>query len=228
MAESAKPNKSKPTEVVECSECDARVAATVESSYDVFLDDPGFTIRYLFLKCPRCASAILAHQDDEDARYGQNPERWSIPIRLYPPASTRQLGVSVPEPIRNAFVEAVACFEAKAFTASAIMCRKVLEAVCVAHHAKGRGLAAQLKYLADKGEFDKRLFDWISALRVAGNEAAHDVGVTISREDAGDLLDFAEVVTEYMYTFREKYAAFQRRRSARTNKDKSGFDVDLE
>jgi hypothetical protein len=61
----------------------------------------------------------------------------------------------VPEPIRRAFADAVACFDAKAFTASAIMCRKVLEAVCVAHKAKGAGLAAQLKYLADHGELDR-------------------------------------------------------------------------
>jgi hypothetical protein len=61
----------------------------------------------------------------------------------------------------------------------------------------------------------------------AGNQAAHDVGVTVSREDAGDLLDFAEVVTEYLYTFRDKYEKFQSRRQERAKKGDSENDDDI-
>jgi hypothetical protein len=41
------------------------------------------------------------------------------------------------------------------------------------------------------------------------------VKVTVSREDAGDLLDLTEAVLEYLYTFKEKFEAFQKRRKTR-------------
>jgi hypothetical protein len=117
--------------LVPCEHCDAKVAGIVEGEYGIFADEPGISIRYLLLKCPQCGSPILANQDDEDARFGRAEEgqKWSRAERMYPGVTKRQLAFSVPKPIRKAFDEAVACFDAKAFTASAIMCRKVLEAV---------------------------------------------------------------------------------------------------
>lgn len=72
-----------------------------------------------------------------------------------------------------------------------------------------------MKDLSDRGELDKRLYKWITTLRMAGNEAAHDVKVTVSRDDASDLLDLTEAVAEYLYTFKEKFEAFQKRRETR-------------
>ena len=43
------------------------------------------------------------------------------PVRLYPDIADRHLGLAVPEPIREAFSKARACFtEARAYTACAI------------------------------------------------------------------------------------------------------------
>jgi hypothetical protein len=211
--------KAKETMVVACNNCDARVAATVEGFYQEYYDEPGFAVRYAFLRCPECKTPILTSQDDEDARFdGEDEEgdRWSKPTRMYPETKLARLGLSVPEPIRKAFAEAKSCFgNGKAYTACAIMCRKVLEGICDSHEAKGSNLAARLKDLSDRGELDKRLYDWITTLRIVGNEAAHDVGVTVSREDASDLLDLTEAVAEYLYTFKEKFETFQERRKGR-------------
>ena len=40
----------------------------------------------------------------------------------------------------------------------------------------------------DDGIIEKRLYEWADALRTVGNEAAHDVGADVSRDDARDLL----------------------------------------
>src|SRR5262249_10982762 len=121
----------KETIVVPCTECEATVAGIVQGSYVVYAEEPGFYVRWSLLSCPSCESAVLVVQDDEDASYGGGSgERWGKPTRLYPDMDDRQLGPAVPTPIRAAFSEARACYkEAKAYTACAIMCRKVLEGV---------------------------------------------------------------------------------------------------
>jgi hypothetical protein len=211
----------KQTILIVCETCDARVQATVEGSYVEFEEGPSVSIRFLLLRCPECRSPLLASQNDEDGRYfagAGDPDPWGGVERLYPDTRRRHLGVSVPEAIGKAFDEARACFEtAKAYTACAIMCRKVLDGVCDSHDAKGDNLAQRVKDLAEQGVLDKRLLEWITAVRVVGNEAAHDINITVSREDASDLLDLAEAVTEYLYTFKEKFDAFQKRRHRREN-----------
>ena len=208
---------SKETLLATCEHCEATVAGIVEGSYNRYIDEPGYSLRWSLLSCPSCQSPILVSQDDEDARYMDEPgDVWSKPTRLYPSLSDRQLGFAVPGPIRAAFAEARACYnEAKAYTACAIMCRKVLEGVCESHGASKGTLAQRLKQLSDSGQLDKRLFEWTDAMRLVGNEAAHDVNITVSREDASDLLDLAEAVAEYLYTIKEKFESFSKRRSAK-------------
>lgn len=52
----------------------------------------------------------------------------------------------------------------------------------------------------------------VDALRVVGNDAAHNVGATISRDDAADALAFAEATADYVYTFRARHGRFMARR----------------
>ena len=206
---------SKETILVPCAECEATVTGTVEGSYEEYAEEPGFHVRWSLLRCPSCKSAVLIVQDDEDSRFGMGSgDRWGNPTRLYPETDDRQLGAAVPSPIRAAFAEARACYkEAKAYTACAIMCRKVLEGVCESHGASSGSLAQRLKQLSDSGQIDKRLFEWTDAMRLVGNEAAHGVSATVSREDASDLLDLAEALAEYLYTIKEKFDAFSKRQA---------------
>lgn len=201
-----------------CDECDAKVTATVEGEYDIYHEEADFAVRFLLLRCPQCSNPLLVQQDDERARFahsrGHDVDRWGGSQRLYPKSELRELGASVPEPIRKAFGEACDAFDlAEAYTASAIMCRKVLEGICDTHKAPGRNLAARLESLYKSDQLDKRLYEWITELRIIGNEAAHDVNVQVSREDASDLLDFTEAAAEYIYTFKQKFDEFKERRA---------------
>jgi hypothetical protein len=95
------------------------------------------------------------------------------------------------------------------------MCRKTVEGLCVAHGITSPNLATSLKMLRDQGIIESRLFEWADALRLSGNEAAHGVALAVPAEDAKDILEFTNALLEYVFTFRDRFAAFQERRKRR-------------
>jgi len=202
--------------LLECQHCEAIVDA-VEIAHYEYQDwwDPGerapWNTRVTLAKCPVCDEAMLASQDNMPEESGASD--WSKPVRVYPP-SDRDLGFSVPKAIREAFTEARTCFRAKAYTAAAIMCRKTLEGICSVHGVKSSGtLAAQLKKLKENGTIENRLFEWAEELRTMGNEAAHGVELVIAPQDARDTLEFTEALLEYVFTYRDKFEEFKKRRA---------------
>ncbi len=106
------------------------------------------------------------------------------------------------------------------------MYRKTLEGVCQQHGMSASNLKASLANLKEKGVIEGRLFEWADELRLAGNEAAHDVNVEVQSRDAGDTIEFTKALLEYVYTFREKFEEFKERRSKKELKtDKSSTKV---
>lgn len=193
--------------LLECTRCAAIVEAQEVASY--FDDDEDVAQgKWTFAKCPRCTLPLLAVQCD----FGDGFDA-DTPSRVYPPRD-REMGDSVPKSIRTAFNEAMVCFKAKAYTASAIMCRKTLEGLCAEHGIKARNLSLSLKKLKDDGVIEARLFEWAEALRSLGNEAAHGVTSVISPHDAKDILEFTEALAEYVFTYRDKFERFKKRRAA--------------
>lgn len=193
--------------ILECKHCSVFVDATVIAQYEDEDPEgpPGLpNATWFFCKCPLCTFPMLAVSDilDEES-----------PGRVYPPAERRQLGDAVPKNIQEAFKEAAVCFRAKAFTASAIMCRKTLEGLCDAHGAKAGNLAKSLAKLRDEGIIEARLFEWAEELRVSGNEAAHGVDSKVSRQDCEDILEFTEALAQYVFTYRDKFQQFKQRRA---------------
>lgn len=186
--------------ILECKTCEALVNAEPVATYE--LGDE-FSTTYSLLRCPKCKGPFLT---DEDAIFGLSC--------LYPRPDTR-VNPNLPAPLKAAYEEAASCFKSKAYTATAIMCRKTLEGICVEHGATGRTLVASLKELKEKGVIENRLYEWADALRISGNEAAHDVNVTISAEDAKDIIEFTNALLEYVFTFRDKFEEFKTRRAGK-------------
>src|SRR5574341_1960646 len=108
--------------LVECTSCEAFVNGEVIGKYARHDEDSGLTGLYSFLRCPRCSEPFIVLQTDD----GMGFDMLGEPSRLYPPT---EMGVSlaIPSSLRFTYGEARACFRVKAYTATAIMCRKTLE-----------------------------------------------------------------------------------------------------
>lgn len=199
--------------LLECKHCEAIVDAKELYTHEYEWELEGYDAesRITLAKCPACNAPLLAGQDN---LFGDG---WDKPVRVFP-ARDREFGRAVPKDIARAFTEARTCSRAKAYTATVIMCRKTLECICAVHGVKSSGtpLAVQLRKLKENGTIESRLFEWAEALKTMGNEAAHVVDVVISPEDARDTLEFTEALVEYVFTYRDKFEEFKKRRAKAT------------
>ncbi len=198
--------------IVECPHCQTFVETDEIGAYEYLRHGENPSGRYLLLKCRRCEKPILVNQHN----VGNLAEGdiWDTPSRLYP-STEIHINPNAPPEIRTAYEEAVSCYQARAYTAAAIMCRKTLEGISAVHGIRERNLVGALRAMRDQGLIDERLYEWSDALRLAGNEAAHGVGITVSLDDARDMLDFANAILDYLFSFRQKFEEFQRRREGR-------------
>ena len=196
--------------IVECLECRSSVDANEAGAFERLSNGDGPSLLYTLLSCTACGAPVLIRQTN----IGNMPEgdKWDTPHLLFPSADLR-VNPNAPRDIQLAFDEACACYRAQAFTASAIMCRKTLEGICAAHGVDGRTLFASLREMKETGLIDDRLFEWSDSLRIAGNEAAHGVGLSIEQPDAKDILEFTNAILDYLFSYRDRFEQFKRRRN---------------
>jgi hypothetical protein len=190
--------------IVECEDCHAIVDAELVADFVDVSEEEGAAGKYSFLKCPKCHRPFVMLEVDFGAG-------WESPQRLYPPREA-SLDLSIPAPIRSILEEGTACFKAKAYTATAIMCRKTIEAIAKESGVAARNLDTALTSMRDKGIIERRLYDWADALRMLGNVAAHDMDAKVTPQDARDILDFTTALLEYVFTFQKRFEGFMARR----------------
>jgi Domain of unknown function (DUF4145) len=195
--------------IIECVDCRSYVDASARGSFERLSDGSGPSSLFSLLSCPNCDSPILVRQTN----IGNMAEgdRWDTPQLVYP-ATDLRVNPKAPRDIQLAFEEACSCYRAGAFTASAIMCRKTLEGICAAHGVTEDSLARSLRELHQQNLIDDRLFEWSDLLRMAGNEAAHGVGLSVQQPDAKDMLEFTNAIMDYLFSFRDRFEEFKRRR----------------
>jgi hypothetical protein len=206
---------------LDCLTCNrlvlARVLSSVIPEYDLDparynLDGQNSCTAFKVAYCPRCESVAFV----ESSWTGYGGEFASDPEHVVRyPRDREPLSDDVPESIRRTFEQALKCYRVHAHDASALMCRKTLEALCAELSAGGRTLKSKIDSLADSGRIDPRLAKWADSLRLVGNEAAHEVAIGTSADDARDGLDFVEAIIENVFVLEKKYQEFLSRRSKR-------------
>lgn len=82
-------------------------------------------------------------------------------------------------------------------------------------------MSKRLQELLDRKEIDRKIYEWGEALRKHRNIGAHASAENISREDAKDLLDFAEAICEYIFVLNQKYTEFKKRQTKKTSSPSS-------
>lgn len=186
-----------------CPECGqpskSSVFGTVESY--PFDDLPQ---QFNLLQCTHCMQPLVEWRED----FGEGFDA-DEPVFKYP--AKRRLSFQVPQALRQEYEEARQVFDAKAYRATLVMVRRVLEGTCQDQGANKRTLAASLKELEAQGKIDGMLAEWADLLRVVGNEGAH-FGSAPTREDALDALDFGEALLDHLYVLRKRFAEFKQRR----------------
>lgn len=73
--------------------------------------------------------------------------------------------------------------------------------IAVSQGAKaGDSFISYVEYLANNGYVPPNGRGWVDHIRKKGNEATHEI-VLMTREDAHDLISFAEMLLKFIYEF---------------------------
>lgn len=173
--------------------------------------DPGedglHIARYSIAFCPKCGGVFLhvaATSEPSDLPYE---------AMLFPTSNRRDVS-GLPEPVRRAFLSAQSCFDTGNFEPCAVMSRKCIEAVCVFLGVTEGSLAKRLRTLRDSGRIWPKLYEWADQLRLVGNDAAHDLDIRISKQDAVDGMDFVEAILLNVFELERRFQDFSARRDA--------------
>jgi hypothetical protein len=188
--------------LIECHSCEAVVDAKELCTNDAesrFITDMTVGL----YKCPSCSASLVGIKSSEES-YPPKAERvW--------PQPKNKFHESIPTPVRKSLEDAKRCFDAKVYSATAVMCGKAIEFI-VSDKTKNNNLFQGLKELKSSEIIDARLYEWSEALRKERNIGAHAVDIEIKRQDATDILDFAFAICQYIYVLTDKYNAYMSRK----------------
>jgi hypothetical protein len=230
------------TFIVDCSWCKAKVAAiehgrATKTGFDDEAGEP-YGITIAVGECPSCHSPLVgeSHQVDFEGWAGDEEDRWSDTVRVYPKPPKTFLSYRIPPDVRNSITEADRSLQANANIAACVMLGRALEAVCrdllepalstlsttAASPPPMRPimLGEGIRKLREKNIIDERLFDWSQQLHAFRNIAAHPTEESISRQDAEDLQTFVYAIIEYIYDLTDRYNEFKERIAKKAKKKK--------
>ncbi len=139
----------------------------------------------------------------------------SDPYIVYP-TSAKELNEQVPEEVHYYFNEAQKCIGANANTAAVVMCRAALEAIAkskLTGTPSKKPLAKMVAELKAQNTINNDLEEWFDGLRVLGNKGAHASGHKPTKRDAADAVDFVLALSDYIFTYKQKFDDFKKRQS---------------
>ena len=197
--------------IIECQKCESKVDARSLAEYEEQREEGVY--KTCLLVCPVCKEVLVGIQERFSTIDGRF--EWDDAVRVWPEPD-RHLDWRLPDLVMNSMKEAQICFKAKAYSACAVMCGKVLESICSEHKTSNKFLSGGIKELLEKEIIDKKIFKWGSELRKYRNIGAHATNKKISKEDAKDLLDFASAICDYVFILTSKFDAFMKRRNFTT------------
>jgi len=165
---------------------------------------------YSVCLCSGCSQPFLIKQ----SFYGVPGEFETVTdeTTLYPTES-RLPPEALPDTVKTAYDQAIKSLKASLFEPCVLMCRKCLDAVCKTQGVKGRDLNKRLTRLSEEGHIDSRLLNWAHEIRLIGYEAAHDIEVPVTKQDARDVFDFTEAILIYIFSLTKRFESLRVRRT---------------
>jgi hypothetical protein len=103
--------------------------------------------------------------------------------------------------VETLYNEARDCTAVGAYTASVLLCRKILMNLAVQHGAKeGESFLDYVDYLEKTGYVPPNGKEWVDLIRKKGNEATHEIAL-MTQADAAQILHFSEMLLRFVYEF---------------------------
>jgi len=122
----------------------------------------------------------------------------------YPPETLDFDATQIPEPIAEAFKEAIICHAHECFIAAAIMVRKTLEELCKDRKAQGANLKERIQALRTSIVLPGALLEGLDELRLLGNDAAHIESTTfnnVGKEEVEVAIEFTKEILKAAYQY---------------------------
>lgn len=186
----------RPTVRLRCPRCRHQGTLEPPPGADVYNGQAAFeSTWYLVRRCPNtdCHAVIFVMSGVQGD------------IKESMPAETLEWDATNLKPeIKETLEEAVLCFSASCFRASAIMARRTLELVCDDQSATGANLKARIQALGQNAVVPTRLFAALDNLRLLGNDAAHVEAkdyLKVGADEARLAIDVAKEVLKAVYQY---------------------------
>lgn len=159
-----------------------------------------------FFTCGNCHEGYVIRSQSRD---GQSPDNIkgnieqsgkATILKEYPSPISTAVPEYLPDNIKSFFLQAADSLKSQYIDASAMMSRKVLEVAVKKLNPNGNGsLYKRIEQLEQIGLITQDLKDWAHAIRIDGNEVAHEE-TPATNELATELLSFVELFLMYTFT----------------------------
>ncbi|SNR95310.1 protein of unknown function [Humidesulfovibrio mexicanus] len=199
-----------------CPHCHTENAA-FRSVADVVTNDKG-NVFTLFLACNHCKCGVCAtvvvselvnvggffvkpaqpHSYDGDIRLS---DAYAI-LNIYPSKESPSAPGYITENIKRCYLQGIDNLLRNQFDAAGAMFRKALDLATKELEETKGNLVNRIDALATKNKITPAMKDWAHAIRLDGNEAAHD-GDPIDKETCETLKSFTELFLMYAFTLPE-------------------------
>lgn len=166
---------------------------------------------YALVECPSCEEPFVTRHT---WCYAGGTKAFEIYDQrlIYP--NLGDLGDAVPPVVAHAFTETIKTTVGGSSLATAMMCRRTLECVCLDLGATKWTLTDKLKELGNAKKLDTRLLEWAGdVVKELGDDAAH-VKEDVTAEDAQDALEFTRALIQNVYVLQRSLQQFKKRRQA--------------
>ena len=205
------------------------VEAAIQLQYEVFCVCRACERATIFLVqekehvCAQRLRARLTHQQPVGVRPRESIDSFDLLGHISPAdVDTAPPPEGLPEDIDRAFREATKCAAVGCYNAAGAMFRLCLN--LATKGVEGRNLAARLDALCEEKQFSPELWELGSAVRLDGNDGAHDG--TLDEESVEDLEAFAARFLTQLYSEPARLLAATERRKNRRSRVKEESDGD--
>lgn len=165
---------------------------------------------FIFQTKTRFLNAIEKNLKEDAPLFGANS--LITVTHTYPQPVKAMMGQHWPEKLKPMFSDAQLMLAEKKTPAMIVSaCRSVLEVAAKDLGAEGKNLAQRIDNLADTGLITVAMKDWSHRVRIAGNEAVHEIEAT--HDEAAQLIQFITHFLDMAFTIPKSLPAAKMRGS---------------